>query len=197
MFTLDPLQDQMFNGLELVHIKVMISNHAILTSFIPNYLAFLMQFLYFEFCIHYYNVLNYSNNFIKKFLSFRPDVKICYIIDKVIQDFQENDTQYEKVLAPMRLSIWMSFITFNICIVFELLSVISKLDFAAYSVISSIFTFNFYLILTQIIILNKSKSQNILLKTIENWKTLAEKGHTFRGSLISKPFTVEITQKNI
>ena len=51
MFMLSLIQDQMFNGFEIVQFKVMLSHHATLTSFIPTYLSFLLQFLYFEFCI--------------------------------------------------------------------------------------------------------------------------------------------------
>ena len=186
-----PFQDQIFNGFKIVHIKVMLSHHFTFTSFIPIYSTFLLQFLYFEFCIHYYNVLNFSNNFIKRYLSFRPDVRIRYIIDKVIEDFQENDSQYEKFLDPIRKSIWMIYLSFNICFSFELILLLIKHDFTALAVISMLFFFNFYFIFTQIFIYNKSKSQKVLLKTIEKWKTLAEKGHKFRGSLLSKPFTVE------
>ena len=143
LISLSPIQDQMFNGLQTVHIKVMLSHHATLTTYFLLYLPFLVQFLYFEFCIHYYNVLNYSNNFIKRYLSYRPDLRIRYIIDKVVQDFQENDTQYQKFLTPMRNSIWMIFLSFNICLSLELIYLLIKQDFTALTIISTLISFNF------------------------------------------------------
>ena len=188
---LSPIQDQIFNGLEIVHIKVVLSHHATLTCFNIVYLVFLVQFLYFEFCIRYYNVLNYSNNFIKRYLSYRLDVKITEIIDKLIEDFQENDKQYENFLSPMRNSIWITFLASNVCLICEVILMLINQDYTVIALIPMIFSTEFYFIFTQIIIYNKSKSQKVLLKTIEKWKNLTENGHKFRGSLLSKPFTTQ------
>ena len=191
MVVMSPLQDQIFNGFENFHVQVYFSHHATLTLSIPAYHLYVIQFLLFEFWIHYNNVLNYSNNFIERYLSYRPDVKICLMIDKVIEDFQENDIQYEKILAPMKRTICVLVISANFQLICEFVFMVNNFDSMMLGPIFIWFFIDFYFILTQIIIFNKSKSQKILLKTIEKWKNLAENGHKLRGSLISKPFIVE------
>ena len=63
---------------------ILFCHHAAVTFLFVIYWTFVIQFIYFEFCYKYYNVLKFSNTVIEKYLSFRSADYFTFKNDLVI-----------------------------------------------------------------------------------------------------------------
>ena len=163
--------NQFFNQVILYYNPIPIP--IVLTFLFFIYWMFVIQFIHFEFCYKYYNLLIFSNTVIEKYLCFRPNFLIRYQINEVIEDFEENDKQFNQSLKPLKLIILLLFISvnFQFSITIWLLSGSQSI----YPCCFAAFTVNLYLIITQIITQIKSKIQNILIQNINVWKDSDDK----------------------
>ena len=147
-----------------------------LSGFYIIYWIYVTQFIYFETNYRYFNVLCFSNNIIKKFMKFRPNVVIRYQIDEVIENFKINDNQFNQFVKPLKRYINLLALFVNISIIqLILLSIDFNIELIyLFFIFLFIILFNLYFISTQTVIHNKSKIQNILIKNITIWRNTPE-----------------------
>ena len=158
------------------NINLHLYHHAAITDLYFIYWMFVIQFIYFEFCNKYYNLMKFSTDIIERFVSFRPHFVIRYQINEVIDNFIENDKQFAENVNPLRLYIILMSISLNFQILFSSLYMfeVGIGPNIKYLLILFGFVMNLYLISTQIVIQFKSKIQNILIKNINVWRNTDE-----------------------
>ena len=145
---------------------------------------FISQLIIFELCDKYYNVLEFSNNFIEWYLKYESNFEIRYKVLEVIEKFKENENDFKLIVYPMRKLIIM----FNLLINFSGIAFILYLMHAKSnnlktnsSVILFLLFLDIYLIYTQTVIHYKSKVQQKLLTSIKIWTN--SNGQNFCGTI--------------
>ena len=159
--------------LAIGHLKLLVYHHIALTGFYFTFWFFVIQYINYELCLRYYSVLNFSIDFIAKFLSFRPDFVIRYQIDEVIEKFEENDQQFNQTVNPLKRIIFPFILSINLM---TYLSISIGNDFITdpfitYTLYTNLLIQDFYFVFTQISIHFKSNIQNVLINIIRVWKT--------------------------
>ena len=147
-------------------------HHICLTGLHVIYFVYLIQFIFFETSNRYYRVLKCSNEFIKRFLCFKPNYLIRYQINEVLEKFKINDLEFTQTVLTLRKLILLIMFSNNIMRIFQILYFI-ELNVENVYIFVIIFynlILNSYFISTQIIIWRKSLIQLILIKNIDNWK---------------------------
>ena len=134
--------------------------------------VFIPQYIIFELCNEYYNVLEFSNKFIERYLKYEPNFEIKYEVMEVIKKFEKNETDFKLIVYPMRRHIIMYNLFINFAS-FALLGYLLHINPYNFNTISSLLLFilflDFYLIYTQTVIYCKSKVQWKLLTSINTW----------------------------
>ena len=165
------------------NIKFYLYHHIPFTGFIFNLLIFGMIYLIFELCDRYYNLLDFSNKFIERYLKYEPNFEIRYQVLEVIKKFDENENDFKLIVYPMRKIFLILFISLFIRVLFcfhNSIEITSKL-----SCLSFIFFIILYYMYTQIVIYYKSKVKSLLLSNIDTW--INSPYLTFVGRIITKP----------
>ena len=169
-------------SIKLIDMKICLYDHFPLSGFIVLLFSFGLIYLIFELCEKYYNLLEFSNKFIGRYLRYEPNLEIKEKVLEVIENFEENENDFKLIVYPMRKIILFLIISVNICATFlfqHSLETSSKL-----SCLSCIFFFNLYYIYTQTVIHYKSKVKSILLLNIETW--INSPDQSFVGKIITK-----------
>ena len=158
-----------------VQFEILFYHHAPLTFLFLIYWVFVIQFIHFEFCYKYNNLLKFSNTVIERYLSYRPDFVIRYQINEVIENFVENDKQFNKIIKPLKsiICLMILFVNFDIFLTYIVLGE-DRNSITSYLIYSITFIINFYTIVTQIITSIKSEIQNTLIDNINNWRQLTD-----------------------
>lgn len=151
-----------------------IYEHGIFTQILLCYFIFYMQFIYFEFCNRYYNVLIYSNNLLRKYLAYKPDPYLDAQLKCVLDDFVINQDQFNSVVKLVKYYSLFILITYDL-IMIMIVIIILELDIhsnAIFILIIYFLIFNFYSIITKFIIHFKSNISPILIDNINSWRKL-------------------------
>lgn len=183
---IDLLYDEEINQLfATILVDLRFSQHCLLTAFQIPYLVTTLQFLYYEHCNRYYNVLIYSNQLLQKYLRYKPHPTIDMQLKIVLDDFVINREQFKRVVHSIKNYSMFILQSYNICLIL--------ITFICYHIglhnsvivrfILYISTFNLYSIITKALVKSKSKIEQNLIENIVLWRDL-------RNSPITMPMIV-------
>ena len=152
-------------------------------------MVFNFQFIIHDLCEQYYDLLEFSNQFIEWYLKYKPNFVIRYQVMEVIEKFKENENDFKLIVYPIRKLTFVFYLSLNIRLFFILSDLYNlyglySLYFLLYFLFF-IFT-NLYYIYTKIVIHFKSKIQNKLLTNIETWIHTSD--DQFAGKIITTEF---------
>ena len=171
---------------ELVNFKVYLYHHFAITSFYFVYWLYVIQFIVFEFLYKYYNVLNFNNKCLERFLCYKPDYLIVYKINDVINKFEENESNLKQIIYPLERTIVTMVLSFNFVMFMEILIYLDhNIDviFIYMSILFMLFM-SFYFVFTQTVIFKQRRVETILMKSIDQWKNAPD--NAFIGRIVTK-----------
>ena len=171
--------------------------HGPITGLMCSFSIFSFQFIIYELCDKYYDLLEFSNQFIEKFLKYKPDFVIRYQVREVIQKFGENENVFNLIVYPMRRLIILIHIFLNFFMISRLkhFNEINACLFTQLSLFSLLFVYDFYLIYTQTVICLKSRIKNKFLSNIDTWINSSD-DHSIGNIVTNYSPTVLILQNN-
>ena len=133
---------------------------------------FVIQFIHFEMCYKYYSLLCFYNQIIERFLKFKPNFVIKYLINETIDNFEVNESDLRQTVYPLQTIIVVMNVSNNLFNVFLAIYYWDYNHHYIYVRVLYIYCFlsNLYFFSTQSLILYKKRIQYILLQNINEWK---------------------------